>query len=101
MVPRHAPLPSMLIAILASCKALRKAMEVNWLPCSVFRVSGGPYQGSASHNDYTHGPVSSVIESRHASPLRLNQSTTTASRYTTTRAKDTEVLVIRPDSGNP
>ena len=29
---RHAPLPSMLIAILASCKAVRKATEVNWLP---------------------------------------------------------------------
>jgi hypothetical protein len=39
-------------------------------------ISGLPYLAMASFNASRHGPVSSVTESRQASTLRLNQSTT-------------------------
>ena len=56
-------------------------------------ISGLPCRAKASLNASTHGAVSSVIESRHASTLRLNQSTT-ATRYTNPRAMGTYVMSI-------
>jgi len=56
----------MLILMSASVSALMKSMDVNWLPWSVFMISGLPKRAMASSRASTQGPVSSVIDSRHA-----------------------------------
>ena len=69
----------------ASFSVLMKSMDVNWLPWSVFMISGLPWRRIASFRASVHGPVSRVVESRQAKTLRLNQSST-ATRLTNPRA---------------
>jgi hypothetical protein len=38
--------------------------DVNWLPRSVFMISGGPNQWIASFNASTQNPTSNVLEMR-------------------------------------
>ena len=47
---------------------------MNWLPGSVFMISGAPNLWTASFSASMQKPVSSVFEMRQASTLRVNQS---------------------------
>ena len=57
-----------------------QANDVNWLPWSVFMISGGPNLWNASCNVSTQNPASSVFDIRQASTLRVCQSMI-ATRY--------------------
>jgi hypothetical protein len=80
MLSRQAPLPSILMAISAAVRTLMKSIEVNWLPWSVLKMSGLPCRASASSSASIQKSALSVIDSRQARTLRLNQSTTVVSQ---------------------
>jgi hypothetical protein len=75
---RQAPLPSMLMAMAFLTSTPVNAVPVNWLPWSVLKMSGLPWRARASSRISTQNAASIVIESRHDSTRRLNQSSTTA-----------------------
>ena len=68
----------MLMAISAAFSTSMKSIEVNWLPWSVLKMSGLPWRASASSSASMQKSADSVIDSRQARTLRLNQSTTAA-----------------------
>ena len=68
----------MLIAMPLLASTPVKAAPVNWLPWSVLKMSGLPWRARASSSVSTQNAASIVIESRHDSTRRLNQSSTTA-----------------------
>ena len=51
-----------------------KAALVNWLPCSVLKISGLPKRASASSSASSQNDTSMLFHSRHASTARLVQS---------------------------
>ena len=55
-----------------------KVVPVNWLPWSVLKMSGLPWRARASSRVSTQNAASIVIDKRHDSTRRLNQSSTTA-----------------------
>ena len=61
-----------------------KAVAVNWLPWSVFMISGTPWLAIASSSASTAASAARLIDSRHARTRRLAQSSTTV-RYTKPR----------------
>jgi hypothetical protein len=68
----------MLMAMPASFRTLMKSTLVNCEPWSLLKISGLPWRPSASSNTSTQKSADSVIDSRQARTLRLNQSTTAA-----------------------
>src|ERR1700681_1143275 len=72
------PLPSMLMAMAFLISTPVKVVPVNWLPWSVLKMSGLPWRARASSRVSTQNAASIVIETRHDSTRRLNQSSTTA-----------------------
>jgi len=75
---RHAPLPSMLIAMALPSSRPVKSAPVNWLPWSVLKISGLPCLAIASSTASRQNSTSIVIDTRHDRTRRLNQSTTAA-----------------------
>jgi len=75
---RHAPLPSMLIAMPFLISTSVNAAPVNCEPWSVLLISGLPCLASASSNVSTQNADSMVVDTRHDRTRRLNQSSTTA-----------------------
>jgi len=57
------------------------SLLVNWLPWSVFMISGVPYFVIASSNASTGASVVRLFDSRHARTRRVAQSRTTV-KYT-------------------
>jgi hypothetical protein len=68
----------MLIAMALSVSTRVKAWPVNCEPWSVLKISGLPWRAKASSTASTQNAASMVIERRHDSTRRLNQSSTTA-----------------------
>src|SRR5262249_16974196 len=56
------------------------ATLVNWLPCSLLKISGRPKRASASSSASRQNDTSMLFDSRHASTARLAQSII-ATRY--------------------
>jgi hypothetical protein len=68
------PRPSIEIRTPVRCRTEMNAVEVNWLPWSVLKISGVPNRASASSSARTQKSASSVFDSRHARTARLAQS---------------------------
>jgi hypothetical protein len=66
----------MLIRIALSDRRPVNAALVNWLPWSVLKISGRPCRTNASSSASRQKSTSMLIDTRHASTRRLNQSTT-------------------------
>ena len=80
MLSRYRALPSIEILDFARFKRSVQAKDVNWLPWSVFMISGGPNLWMASFSASTQKSASSVFEMRQANTFRVNQSMM-ATRY--------------------
>ena len=66
------------MAISAFFSTSMKSTLVNCEPWSLLKISGRPWRPSASSRASMQKPADSVIDSRHARTLRLNQSSTAA-----------------------
>ena len=67
-------MPSIEMRTFALRNLFVQAKDVNWLPWSVFIMSGGPNLWIASFSASTQKPASNVFEMRHARTLRVCQS---------------------------
>ena len=74
MLSSNRPLPSMEIRTPACLRALVQAQDVNWLPWSVFMISGAPCRAIAYVSASTQGSASRVFDRRHVKTLRVAQS---------------------------
>src|SRR5215831_1621052 len=79
-VVHHRPRPSVEMRTPAADSRPVKAAFVNRLPWSVLKISGRPKRESASSSAATANVLSMVLDSRHASSVRLNQSMMIATR---------------------
>ena len=70
MLSRKRPFPSIEMRTFERRNLSVQANDVNWLPWSVFMMSGAPNLWIASFKASTQNPASSVFEMRHANTLR-------------------------------
>ena len=80
MLSRKRPLPSNEIRTADQCNRSVQAKDVNWLPWSVFMMSGTPDLAMAWLSAPTQKSASSLFNMRQASTLRVYQ-TRIATRY--------------------
>ena len=82
----------------AACSAPVKSDEVNWLPRSVLKISGGPNRTKASSSASTQDPTSIVFDTRRGLWGRKDGET---GGLTTTRTKLNRAAKLSKEAGPP